>query len=342
MAVAAVKCARCGVKLGIVANLWIRIGDKYLAQVSDSNDDPDLEISNVGSVRIGAADTVVGGCGQYIFLVKSVTIKSTVDGRRRVEPKIQKSLPWVVDTTVNGDEHISSPTRGQSLHSPQPAHRQKRQRQTSDVEPVEDAQLEFELDSEVASAFRSVLSYVEREVAQLHEELRAVRTAGDERRKKQATAVQDEPSKTKAELDQLKDGNLRLREELEKTKQVAREAIDTAKGFASELSSLKGDVEQLRAELNRRVVPVSANNFQYGGRTSLKRSSLLRDGDDDSISNPPKRVAVTPELTSSQHSSPTASAIKRSGFLSRPARRSSGIFGEKKHHVEEGTGAKDN
>lgn len=197
----------------------------------------------------------------------------------------------------------------------------------------------------MASAFRSVLSYFERELDKVHGDIRAVRRVGEKQRKKQEAAVQDELSKTKAELDELKEGNLRLREELVKTRQVAREAGETAKELASELSLLKGDIGQLRTDLDRR------NVFQFAGRTHMKRSSLLRDGDDDSTSNPPKRVAITPEFASSagsQHSSPTASAIKRNGLLSRPARRSSGIFGETKvededaKKDEEATEAKDN
>lgn len=186
----------------------------------------------------------------------------------------------------------------------------------------------------MASAFRSVLSYFERELDKVHGDIRAIRRVGEKQRKKQDAAVQDELSKTKAELDQLKEGNLRLREELVKTRQVAREAGETAKELASELSLLKGDIGQLRTDLDRR------NVFQFVGRTHMKRSSLLRDGDDDSTSNPPKRVAMTPEFASSggsQHSSPTASAIKRNGLLSRPARRSSGIFGEQKVQDEEAT-----
>ncbi|KAH7137273.1 hypothetical protein B0J13DRAFT_76207 [Dactylonectria estremocensis] len=356
MAIVAVKCAKCGVKLGAVSNLWIQIKDKHLALVSDTGHAPDLEISRSGPVRIGESGTVVGGCKlqdiacsscsaqigtqclkstssrllnvHYIFVSKLIAIKSTIDGRRRVEPKIQQSLSWKVSTTtVVTAEGSASPTRDQS---PNPTSHHKPQRQ-SGVEPVADEQQDFELDPEVASAFRSVLSYVERELTQLHEELRAVRSATDAQQKKQAAAFQDELSKTRAELDQLKDGNLRMKEELEDAKRAAREAINTAKGLVSEISLLK----------DRRVVPGSTNSF--GGRASLKRSSLLRDIDDDSASNPPKRVAMTPDVTSgSQESSPTASAIKRSGFLSRPARRSSGIFGEKSPRNEEPTGAKEN
>lgn len=419
MAIAAIKCAKCGVKLGTVDNLWIQLGDKYLAQVSDVNDHPDLETRS-RAMRMGEADTILKGCklqditcsscsallgtrcvkspsnhvlydGQYIFLVKSVAIKSTVDGRRRVEPKIQHSLSWTVDTTTaDADEpgspsasDQSSPASDQSspirdLSSPirdpsstvkdqsppgnqsppprdpspppadqpsEPSSHQKPQSEASALETADDTQREFVLDPEVASAFRSVLSYFERELDKVHGDIRAVRRVGEKQRKKQEAAVQDELSKTKAELDELKEGNLRLREELVKTRQVAREAGETAKELASELSLLKGDIGQLRTDLDRR------NVFQFAGRTHMKRSSLLRDGDDDSTSNPPKRVAITPEFASSagsQHSSPTASAIKRNGLLSRPARRSSGIFGETKvededaKKDEEATEAKDN
>ncbi|KAH8736884.1 hypothetical protein BGZ61DRAFT_525104 [Ilyonectria robusta] len=412
MAIAAIKCAKCGVKLGTVDNLWIQLGDKYLAQVSDVNDHPDLETRS-RAMRMGEADTILKGCklqdiacsscsallgtrcvkspsnhvlydGQYIFLVKSVAIKSTVDGRRRVEPKIRHSLSWTVDTTtadadVPGSPSASdqsSPASDQSSpirdpsstvrdQSPpgdqsspprdpspppadqpsEPSSHQKPQTEASALETADDTQREFVLDSEVASAFRSVLSYFERELDKVHGDIRAVRRVGEKQRKKQDAAVQDELSKTKAELDELKEGNLRLREELVKTRQIAREAGETAKELASELSLLKGDIGQLRTDLDRR------NVFQFAGRTHMKRSSLLRDGDDDSTSNPPKRVAITPEFASSggsQHSSPTASAIKRNGLLSRPARRSSGIFGETKvedeeaKKDEEATEAKDN
>lgn len=61
MAIVAVKCAKCGVKLGAVSNLWIQIKDKHLALVSDTGHAPDLEISRSGPVRIGESGTVVGG-----------------------------------------------------------------------------------------------------------------------------------------------------------------------------------------------------------------------------------------------------------------------------------------
>ncbi|KAH7133635.1 hypothetical protein EDB81DRAFT_887451 [Dactylonectria macrodidyma] len=342
MAIAAIKCAKCGVKLGAVGNLWIKIGGNHLALVSDTVNAPDLEISRSGPIRVGESGTVVGGCKlqnvacsscsaqlgtqclestpshllnvHYIFLSKSITIKSTVDGRRRVEPKIRQSLSWKVSTTtVVAAERSSSPTGDQS---PNPTSHQKPQPQPS-VEFVADEQQDFELDSEVASAFRSVLSYVQREITQLHAELRAVRSAADAQQHK-------------------------LKEELEDAKRAAKEAIDTSKGLESEISVLKGDVGQLKTGLDRRVLPASTNSFV--GRASLKRSSLLRDADDESAINPPKRVAMTPDVTStggSQESSPTASAIKRNGFLSRPARRSSGIFGEKSPRNEEPTRAKE-
>lgn len=60
MAIAAIKCAKCGVKLGTVDNLWIQLGDKYLAQVSDVNDHPDLETRS-RAMRMGEADTILKG-----------------------------------------------------------------------------------------------------------------------------------------------------------------------------------------------------------------------------------------------------------------------------------------
>ncbi|KAK7421068.1 hypothetical protein QQX98_002426 [Neonectria punicea] len=348
MSLVAVKCANCAIKLGAVDNLWVQLGEQYLALVSAANHVLRLETTSVGMPRSGEADTIVEGCGQYIFIIKSIVIKSTVDGRRKIDPKIQQSLRWTVDATMtDADEYSSPPAQDQSSEQ---VLLQDIQSQASSVQSDDDAQLDFSLDPEVAAAFRSVMLHIQRELTQVDTVVSAVRTSGEEQQKKQqeqSDRVQDELSKTKAELDQLK-------VELEQAKQVAKEAIDTAKGFASELSLLKGDVGQLRPALDGRVVPSSASSFRYSRPTGLKRSSLVRDDDDDDAdNNPPKRVAMTPELTGgtqpprastggSQRSSPiVASASRKNGFLSHPPRRSSGIFGEERRQSQEPKEKKD-
>lgn len=250
---------------------------------------------------------------------------------------------------TDADEYSSPLAQDQSSEH---ALRQDIQSRESSVQSVDDAQLDFHLDSEVAAAFRSVMLHFQRELTQVDTVIGAVRIAGEEQQKEQkerADQVQDELSKTKAELN-------RLKVELEQAKQVAREAIDTAKGLASELTLLRGDVGQLRSVLDSRVVPSSASSFRYSRPTGLKRSSLVRDDDDDDddpASNPPKRVAMTPEFTSgtipnrssiggSQRSSPiVASASRKNGFLSHPPRRSSGIFGEERRQSQEPKEPKD-
>ncbi|KPM36113.1 hypothetical protein AK830_g10470 [Neonectria ditissima] len=378
MSLVAIKCANCAVKLGTADNLWIQLGEEYLALVSGADHDLELETTSFGTAWSGEADTIVEGCmlrdvacsscgatlalrclnstpnhiladGQYIFINKCIAIKSTVDGRRKIEPKIQQSLPWTVDATMTDAHEYSSPL-AQDQSSEQ-ALRQDRQSQESSVQSVDGAQLDFQLDSEVAAAFRSVMLHFQRELTQVDAVIGAVRTAGKEQQKEQMEhnhRVQEELSVTRTEL-------ARLKVELEQAKQVAREAVDTAKGLASELSSIKGDVGQLRAVLDTRVVPSSASSFRYSRPTVLKRSSLARDEeeDDDAANNPPKRVAMTPELTSgtnpnrssiggSQRSSPiVASASRKNGFLSHPPRRSSGIFGDERRASQEPKETKD-
>lgn len=61
MPLVAIKCANCAVKLGTVDNLWIQLGEQYLALVSSANHDLELETTSFGTVRSGEADTIVEG-----------------------------------------------------------------------------------------------------------------------------------------------------------------------------------------------------------------------------------------------------------------------------------------
>ena len=55
------KCISCDAKLGIVTNLWIQIGKRYLALVLNPERQDEFQISTVNATRVGEANTVVGG-----------------------------------------------------------------------------------------------------------------------------------------------------------------------------------------------------------------------------------------------------------------------------------------
>ena len=55
------KCISCDARLGIVINLWVQIGKKYLALVLNPEYQETLQISTLSATRVGEADTVVGG-----------------------------------------------------------------------------------------------------------------------------------------------------------------------------------------------------------------------------------------------------------------------------------------
>ncbi|KAI5466724.1 hypothetical protein BGZ63DRAFT_418480 [Mariannaea sp. PMI_226] len=374
MTVVAIKCAKCGVKLGIIDNIWLKLGNDHIALITDANtdleidfEDPDndekfpvaginndliLELLPTGDVWQGERGTFIAhsklrdvmcaSCSapvglqciephvenhalaknQYIFFVKAVILKSVEDGRRRIEPEIQQAFTW-----TDNREQLRSPGQMHSS-SPQPSEDKSEKddedqdSQSSEVDvdiENEEVPQEYLLDPEVTSALQSVVSAFGRDIKQLHDGLR----------------------ETQAEVKRLRTENQDLRTELVEAKNQAELAHKTAEAASSNFLIFKDDIEKLMACLESYSAQPSASAPTSQLPTRMLKRPSVNDHDDETIDRPLKRVAMTPEVSAvtsryrsgtggSQRSSPiVSSASRRNGLLTRPARRSSGLFGSR-------------
>lgn len=73
------RCAKCGLELKILANLWTQIGKKYITPVTHVEDKSEADkIAATGAIRIGDANTLVEGWYGYslpnMCLVSYITL----------------------------------------------------------------------------------------------------------------------------------------------------------------------------------------------------------------------------------------------------------------------------
>ncbi|KAL7894711.1 hypothetical protein HDV63DRAFT_396627 [Trichoderma sp. SZMC 28014] len=182
MDLVAVRCAKCDSKLGNLANLWTQIGKKYITPVAHAEDKADADkISATGAVRIGDADTLVEGCGQIIYRITSISLKTAKDLRRKAEPKIQRTLP------LRGQSAAAQAKLSASSGKAAPQNEATPSRDRFDIMQIQ-ADLEVQQDEiqrigvagfQVMSNFDSTVARLEKQMRQLTESIASVRRDGE-------------------------------------------------------------------------------------------------------------------------------------------------------------------
>ncbi|PHH83959.1 hypothetical protein CDD83_2726 [Cordyceps sp. RAO-2017] len=209
------KCAKCGAILESLVNAWIQIGKKYLTPVAHAEDTGPSTITTSGPVRLGEADTLVGGCrlqdaqcaecrvtlgqkclkgpvnhvlndGQVIFRLTSITFMAS-NRRSKAGPKIKRVLTLKIETpSTNLQDN--------------PPSQEKKDVDGDDAVPCGDPAVDaFDLNRiqadlveqresikrissagmQVVSNFETVISRVEGQMQRLSESIDSVRTEGE-------------------------------------------------------------------------------------------------------------------------------------------------------------------
>ncbi|KAM0457753.1 hypothetical protein ACHAPV_006649 [Trichoderma viride] len=300
MDLVAVRCAKCDSRLGNLANLWTQIGKKYITPVAHAEEKADADkISATGAVRIGDADTLVEGCGQIIYRITSISLKTAKDLRRKAEPKIQRTLP------LRGQSAAAQAKLSTASGKAAPQNEATPSRDRFDIMQIQ-ADLEVQQDEiqrigvagfQVMSNFDSTVARLEKQMRQLSESIASVRRDGEgqqadikslktqmsdakrsgqnddgvvarldqqlqttnrvvtelrqmiQKSKSETTGLRSELKASQKEITEVKKANARLKQEADEAKQVAQEGIATSKLYASEVSSLRRDIAQLRSDL---------------------------------------------------------------------------------------------
>lgn len=94
------------------------------------------------------------------------------------------------------------------------------------------------------------------------------------------TSLRTELSKTQEQLEQLGDKNTQLSNEASETRQLAEESVITAREYASEVTSLRQEMKQLRAELaKQRSAPETSHSQSFpSNELDILASSISRIG----------------------------------------------------------------
>ncbi|KAH6898903.1 hypothetical protein B0T10DRAFT_454229 [Thelonectria olida] len=230
------------------ANTDVEVNDDEILDVTGINNDLRLEFSLSKRLSQGQSGTIVANIklreisctschmsvgsqcveipdehhllakGQYLFFATAILLKSARDGRRKVEPEVQQTFPWIA---TKEQPKVFSPE--------DEVHRDGTDEEDLErEESVESAEStngylpeEHILDPEVTAALQSVVSALGQDIQLLHDELR----------------------ETRAEVKKLRSENNGLKAELENTKHQVEAARESAETANSNFAVYKGDIE---------------------------------------------------------------------------------------------------
>ncbi|KFA48592.1 hypothetical protein S40293_10381 [Stachybotrys chartarum IBT 40293] len=268
------KCTACDAALGTLINLWIQIGKRCIAPAAYDEDDPALNVSSTGPVRLEESDTLVAGwCADLPACPTSVVCILLNEGNQpatrcrmcrvpcKTGPKMRQnprepcaqrvSLPEEVDAATICELQTHVAAQGESI-----AHIGK-------------------VGVQKISSLGTVISRVEQQVQQLNESVTELAIVKDENsRENDVSCFEQKLRKTdkslselrqagsewesttkrlQEEVSKLQDENARLKQEVAETRTVARDGITTSKEYASEVAALRRELGKVRAELSEGI-----------------------------------------------------------------------------------------